>query len=157
MRVYNDRIWLWNFGSLPEGITFEQFMNEHSSCPRNRLIARVFYLAGFIESWGRGIINKIKKEFLDNGMEIPVYKEEMGGMPVYIKRKIDDNISKTSSQKIINLIMENPNISTNDMANIIGIDIRNIARHIKKLQDNGVIIRIGLDKGRHWKIVLNAK
>jgi len=86
MRVYNDRIWLWNSGGLPEGITFEQFMGAHSSCPRNRLIARAFYLAGFIESWGRGI-NKIKTEFTANGLEAPVYKEEMGGMSVYITRK----------------------------------------------------------------------
>lgn len=86
MRVYNDRIWLWNSGGLPEGITFEQFMGVHSSCPRNRLIARAFYLAGFIESWGRGI-NKIKTEFIENGLESPIYKEEMGGMSVYITRK----------------------------------------------------------------------
>ena len=86
MRVYNDRIWLWNSGGLPEGITFEQFMGAHSSCPRNRLIARAFYLAGFIESWGRGI-NKIRTEFTANGLEVPVYKEEMGGMSVYITRK----------------------------------------------------------------------
>jgi len=86
MRVYNDRIWLWNSGGLPEGITFEQFMGAHSSCPRNRLIARAFYLAGFIESWGRGI-NKIKTEFIENALEAPIYKEEMGGMSVYITRK----------------------------------------------------------------------
>ena len=86
MRVYNDRIWLWNSGGLPEGITFEQFMGAHSSCPRNRLIARAFYLAGFIESWGRGI-NKIRTEFTANGLEAPIYKEEMGGMSVYITRK----------------------------------------------------------------------
>lgn len=86
MRVYNDRIWLWNSGGLPEGITFEQFMGAHSSCPRNRLIARAFYLAGFIESWGRGI-GKIRDEFVANGLEAPVYKEEMGGMSVYITRR----------------------------------------------------------------------
>ena len=86
MRVYDDRIWLWNSGGLPDGITFEQFMGAHSSCPRNRLIARVFYLAGFIESWGRGI-DKIRDEFVANGLEAPVYKEEMGGMSVYITRR----------------------------------------------------------------------
>ena len=72
--------------SIPDGITFEQFMGAHSSCPRNRLIARVFYLAGFIESWGRGI-DKIRDEFVANGLEAPVYKEEMGGMSVYITRR----------------------------------------------------------------------
>ena len=72
--------------SIPDGITFEQFMSAHSSCPRNRLIARVFYLTGFIESWGRGI-GKIRDEFVANGLEAPVYKEEMGGMSVYITRR----------------------------------------------------------------------
>ena len=164
MRIYNDRIWLWNFGGLPEGITFEQFMSEHSSCPRNRLIARIFYLAGFIESWGRGI-NKIKKEFSENGMEVPIYKEEMGGMSVYIKRRVSNvnsnevsqkmsqKMSQKTSQKIIDMIKENPYISTQDMANIIGIDRRNIARNIKKLQANGIVKRIGPDKGGYWEIV----
>ena len=145
-------------------ITFEQFMSEHSSCPRNRLIARIFYLAGFIESWGRGI-NKIKKEFSENGMEVPVYKEEMGGMSVYIKRRVSNVSSKEvsqkmsqktsqkTSQKIIDLIKEDPNISTQDMADIIGIDRRNIARNLKKLQENGIVKRIGPDKGGYWEIV----
>ena len=137
-------------------ITFEQFMSEHSSCPRNRLIARIFYLAGFIESWGRGI-NKIKKEFSENGMEVPVYKEEMGGMSVYIKRRVSNVSSKEASQKmsqkIIDLIKEDPNISTQDMADIIGIDRRNIARNLKKLQENGIVKRIGPDKGGYWEVV----
>lgn len=131
-------------------------MSEHSSCPRNRLIARIFYLAGFIESWGRGI-NKIKKEFSENGMEVPVYKEEMGGMSVYIKRRVSNVSSKEASQKmsqkIIDLIKEDPNISTQDMADIIGIDRRNIARNLKKLQENGIVKRIGPDKGGYWEIV----
>ena len=116
MRVYDDRIWLWNSGGLPDGITFEQFMGEHSSCPRNRLIARAFYLAGFIESWGRGI-GKIRDEFVANGLEAPVYKEEMGRMSVYITRRkglfggndcvngtddtVNDHIKSTDNKKII--------------------------------------------------------
>ena len=116
MRVYNDRIWLWNSGGLPEGITFEQFMGAHSSCPRNRLIARAFYLAGFIESWGRGI-NKIKTEFIENALEAPIYKEEMGGMSVYITRKKglygeDDGANGTANDTVN--VVENKDITTNN-------------------------------------------
>ena len=56
-------------------------------------------------------------------------------------------------RKIIDLIKEDPNISTQDMADIIGIDRRNIARNLKKLQENGIVKRIGPDKGGYWKIV----
>ncbi|MBO6029446.1 MAG: putative DNA binding domain-containing protein, partial [Bacteroidales bacterium] len=54
MRVYDDRIDLWNFGKLPEGYTFEQMFMPHRSMPRNKLIANAFYYAGLIEAWGRG-------------------------------------------------------------------------------------------------------
>ena len=98
-------------------------------------------------------------------MEVPVYKEEMGGMSVYIKRRVSNVSSKEASQKmsqktsqktsqkIIDLIKEDPNISTQDMADIIGIDRRNIARNLKKLQENGIVKRIGPDKGGYWEIV----
>lgn len=38
------------------------------------------------------------------------------------------------------------------MADVIGIDIRNIHRNIKKLQEQGVLRRVGPDKGGHWEI-----
>lgn len=79
----------------------------------------------------------------------------MGGMSVYIKRRVSkvnlkeasQKMSQKTSQKIIDLIKEDPNISTQDMADIIGIDRRNIARNIKKLQKKGIVKRIGPDKG----------
>ena len=44
MRVWDDRVELWNIGTLPEGFTVETLMAEHDSRPRNMLIAKVFYL-----------------------------------------------------------------------------------------------------------------
>ena len=61
--------------------------------------------------------------------------------------------SQKTSQKIIDLVREDPYISTSKMAEIIGIDRRNIARNIKKLQDQGVIRRVGPDKGGFWEII----
>ena len=55
MKVYADRILLWNEGNLPEGFTMDDLLAEHTSRPRNKNIANAFYRAGFIESWGRGI------------------------------------------------------------------------------------------------------
>ena len=62
--------------------------------------------------------------------------------------------SQKTSQKIIDLIMEDPYISTAKMADIIGINRRNIARNIKKLQEHGVVRRVGPDKGGFWEILI---
>ena len=39
------------------------------------------------------------------------------------------------------------------MANLLGINRSVVARHIKTLQEKGIIRRIGPDKGGHWEIV----
>ena len=66
-----------------------------------------------------------------------------------------DTTQKTS-QKIVELIQNNKEISTQEMANIIGIDRRNIARQIKNLQTKGIIRRVGPDKGGHWEVIDNG-
>ena len=61
--------------------------------------------------------------------------------------------TQKSTQKIINLIRENPYVTTQEMADSIGIIRRTIAKHIRSLQDKGIIKRIGPDKGGHWEVV----
>ncbi|GAH15758.1 unnamed protein product, partial [marine sediment metagenome] len=42
IKVYDDHIWFFNPGGLPEGITVEQLKRPHQSYLRNPLIAKVF-------------------------------------------------------------------------------------------------------------------
>ena len=86
MKVFDDQITLWNGGTLPPGYTVEMLMEPHESHPRNRLMANVFYLAGFIEAWGRGY-EKIRESFEKDKLEVPVFEEVRGGMMATIKRE----------------------------------------------------------------------
>jgi len=54
LAIYDDRLEIWSDGALPFGLKPEDLKQEHSSRPRNPLIADVFYLRGVIERWGRG-------------------------------------------------------------------------------------------------------
>ena len=87
MRIFDDRITFWNQGSLPSGITPESLFQPHDSQPRNRLIANAFYMAGFIEAWGRGF-EIISNAFKGEDLEVPTLVEEFGGVRVIIKREI---------------------------------------------------------------------
>jgi len=44
IKVYDDKIWFWNPGGLPEGISVEMLRKDHTSKPRNKIIAMVFLL-----------------------------------------------------------------------------------------------------------------
>ena len=61
--------------------------------------------------------------------------------------------SQKSSQKIIELIQENPNATTSEIAEKIGVTRRAIAKITGALQAEGVIRRVGPDKGGHWEII----
>jgi len=87
IKIYDDRFWIWNPGRLPKQLTIESLKTEHSSFPKNPLIASVFYYAGFIERWGSGT-----KRMIDlckvQGLPEPVFKEEFGGISVYFHKDI---------------------------------------------------------------------
>ena len=87
LRVYDDKISIWNEGTLPEGLTFEALKQEHPSRPRNPIIADVCFLGGYIDAWGRGtlkIINSCKEAELPE----PEMKESAGGFQVTIFKDI---------------------------------------------------------------------
>ena len=87
LRVYDDRLEIWNPGILPEELTIEQLKEEHSSYPRNKHIAGIFFRAGYIESWGRGT-NKIVDSCIEASLPEPIIKEEQGGFSITFLKDI---------------------------------------------------------------------
>jgi ATP-dependent DNA helicase RecG len=72
IRIEDNVMFVSNCCMLPYGWTTETFINSHVSRPYNPDIARVFYRAGYIESWGRGI-QKIRDACIKLGTEEPEY------------------------------------------------------------------------------------
>lgn len=54
IKIYSDRIWMWNPGNMPEEVKVKDLFKKLVSKPRNPNIANVFFKSGYVESWGRG-------------------------------------------------------------------------------------------------------
>ena len=59
----------------------------------------------------------------------------------------------TTRAKIVRIIWKNPNATAQSISKEINIASRNVQEHLRKLQEQGVIRRIGPDKGGHWEII----
>ena len=59
---------------LPRDWTVYTLLQLHKSIPFNPSIANVFYRAGYIEAWGRGI-QKIFESCNELGLPAPQYKQ----------------------------------------------------------------------------------
>ena len=68
---------------------------------------------------------------------------------------VDSIVEKlsTTRAKIVRIICKNPNATAQSISKEINIASRNVQEHLRKLQEQGVIRRIGPDKGGHWEII----
>ena len=61
--------------------------------------------------------------------------------------------SLKSSQKILELISVSPSITISEIADRLGMTTRGVDKNIKRLKEQGIIRRVGPDKGGHWEVV----
>jgi ATP-dependent DNA helicase RecG len=84
-------------GALPDNWTVDRLKAKHPSKPFNPDVANVFFRAGTIEAWGRGI-ERMCAECAAHGVPEPVLLCEPGGMWVEFANrtvKSDETIPKT--------------------------------------------------------------
>ncbi|HOE39792.1 MAG TPA: ATP-binding protein [Bacteroidales bacterium] len=87
IRVYKDKIMIWNEGTLPENWTINNLLKEHSSRPYNPDIANAFFRSGYIEAWGRGI-SKMTELCIATGLPKPLYIVEGSDFWVIFRKDI---------------------------------------------------------------------
>ena len=58
-----------------------------------------------------------------------------------------------NQQKILDIIKENPFVTQEELAQIIGLSRKSIIQNMKKLQENGLLTRVGADKNGRWEVV----
>ena len=158
IRVYDDKITIYNSGGLPTDWTIEKLLGFHTSEPRNPNIASTFFRSGITEAWGRGI-EKIINSNVNAGKQKPDFEILGDGFRVtfYSDANIDKNITinitlNKTQRKIMNLMIANPKITAEMLSAEIGITARNIKSNIKKLKDTGIIERVGSNKAGDWVV-----
>jgi len=68
-------------------------------------------------------------------------------------QKVDRKGGQKTRERIIRLISSSPSITTTQMAAALGINRSALSKHIKRMQEAGIIRHIGPSKGGHWEVV----
>ena len=151
MSIYDDKIILWNPGKLSEDLTIEKLKSKHPSRARNKNIAEVFFKAGYIESWGRGI-EKMIDALKGDGLPEPIFEENSGGFQVtflkesYSKEYLNQIGLNERQIKAVEYLRD-----TQELTNAKYQEINNIGKSIsavelQELIDKGVVNKIGKGK-----------
>ncbi len=87
VRLYDDRIEIWNPGGLLMPLTPEQLLQEHPSLRRNPLIANSLFYAGYIESWGSGTL-RIAKLAQEANLEVPEFRSQPSEFRIILRKRV---------------------------------------------------------------------
>ena len=180
IRIDEKEMMISNTCMLPENWTVDNLLSKHQSIPYNPTLANTFYIAGYIEHWGRGI-EKILKSCHEFGAKPPEYKicgntisitfkalesaiikesyevvnkDDVlnGGLNSGLNGGLNGGLNATLSEQIIQQIKTNNMVTIPQIANLLGIPQRTIEREIKKLRNESLISREGSKKKGRWII-----
>lgn len=158
IRIYDDKINIWNEGTLPPGLTLDLLKKQHPSMPRNPLIADVCYKGGFIDTWGRGtlkIINACKEAELPE----PEIKEAFSGFTVTIFKDVltEEQLRKLGLNerqiKAVLYVKENEQITNAIYQEINKIGKTTATEELRLLVDKEIFRQSGLvGRGSHYTL-----
>jgi ATP-dependent DNA helicase RecG len=144
IRVYDDKISIWNEGTLPAGLTLDALKRSHSSRPRNPIIADVCFKGGYIDAWGRGtikIIDTCKQAQLpepemielDGGLSITLFKDN-------ISPEILGKLGLNDRQiKAVLLVKEKGKITNKEYQEFFGVARMTATRDLTELVDKRIL------------------
>jgi len=160
IKVLDDRIIFWNPGGLPSGLSEEDLYREHPSKPRNRLIAEVFHLAGYVEKWGSGTL-RILEALEKAGLPGPEFKEAFGGFQVVFYRDwlTEERLRELGLNgrqvRAVLYVKERGSITNRDYREMFGISKETAKRDLKELVDAGIFEKMG-KTGRSVRYILKG-
>lgn len=85
--------------------------------------------------------------------DIAVYEESVRESDLTISTPTIASPTKKTRDRVIELLRQNPKFSATALAAEIGISAKGIQRHLANLKAEGILHRIGPDKGGEWQII----
>ena len=121
--VFRNRVVVRNPGRLPVDLTKADLMTEHGSFPHNPFLAEALYQVGYIEKYGTGITENIRKMLeahllaptIDLGGEFvtTIWREDKEGNVA----SGESNMASKRANMATNIASESPNVASEE-ANI---------------------------------------
>ena len=148
IRLFSDRLEVWNPGSLPGTLTFDSLRTDHASVPNNPLLAEPLYLARYIERVGSGTQEMIEL-CREAGLPEPSFEQRAGFFVTtfwrdWLTSKMIEKLNLNDRQKKgITYIKSHGRISNSEYQKTVSCIKKTATRDLKDLKEKDVLIQVG--------------
>jgi len=161
VRLFADRLEVWNPGALPSTLTLESLRQDHASVPNNSLLAESLYLTRYIERVGSGTQAMIAL-CREAGLPEPDYELRQGFFVITLWRNwLTDAelaglaLNERLRQAIAHLKTQG-RISNTEYQKLTSAIKKTATRDLNDLVDKGLVERVGI-RGPGVHYVLKKK
>ncbi len=142
--LYPDKLVIWNYGSLPPGVTVQDLKREHPSIPRNPDIVQVLWLREYMERVGRGTQN-IVLWCKQAGLAMPTWKSDESGVSLTLRYAQKSNLGNFNQRqnKMLEDLKVGDSIRLPDYQKKYMVSERQGRRDLKELVEAGYLNREG--------------
>lgn len=153
IKIFEDRISIENPGGLPPGITIDELKKPHRSILRNPKMASVLYNLGYIEKWGIGTLEVLKKCLLNGNGEPTFYSN--GIFKVEVKSRYMANIDDRE-RTVIEYLRKKGKATRLELEKILGLKESSVRKILEKLQRKGFIAKDGRGKKTTYRLAYHV-
>ncbi len=158
VRLFADRLEVWNPGSLPGTLTLDSLRHDHPSIPYNPLVAESLYLTRYIERVGSGtqVIIELCREA---GLPEPEFEQRAGSFVITLWRdwltaEVLDKYTLSERQlKAIRYLKMHRLISNSIYQLAFEASKRTASRDLEEMVSEGIVEKVGTTgKGVHYSL-----
>lgn len=161
VRLFADRLEVWNPGALPGTLTLDDLRDAHPSVPNNPLIAESLYLARYIEKAGSGTQRMIEL-CRETALPEPSFELRAGSFVITLWRDWLTGEALAGLQlndrqrQAVAFVKAQGQITNRELRELTGVITRTASRDLEDLVDKGVLAKVGAT-GRSTFYVLARK
>lgn len=158
--VFSDRLEILSRGPLPPKQTIDGFFRGES-VPVNQRLSDMFLQLHISERTGRGVpkivesYGKDSYEFHEESISltIPFNRIDAVSSPRSTLLVAEDKSLNTTQRKVLETLRDNPNLTHEQIAAIIGKGLTATQSAVRTLRERGYIERVGSNKTGWWKVL----
>jgi ATP-dependent DNA helicase RecG len=162
IRLFADRLEVWNPGALPGNLTLADLSSDHPSIPANPLIAESLYLTRYIEKAGSGTQRMIEL-CRDAGLPAPDFELRGGSFVLTLWRDwlTDEVLSgfELNERQLLAVawIKKHGRITNTDYQKLASVAKRTAHRDLFEMLEKGVVDKLGTTgKGVSYRLAKGA-
>lgn len=148
--IFPDRVEIVSPGSLPQGISKNDYIRGGVSLPRNPLLATIFFRLNIVERFGTGI-RRIRAAY-DGSSVQPKFDVRDNSIAVTLPKTVAKPAVTADEKRVLQALGKSVLLPRSSVEVKTGLSKEKTIRLLNSLEERGLVVREGRGRGARYRL-----